>query len=173
MAKLNKPRGFAAATDEEKKRKGTFQPVRGLANKGVIQLPVIEIGNPPEDLDADEQSAWEIHAPILNKLNVITEADMTLVRELAILYARMNQATYEIKTHGLTYSTETGYRKNPAIEVYNSTHNLYMGICSEIGIGVRTRQRITSVGTTKEEQKQTAAGQALTAFLQGKPDINK
>ena len=163
-------RGPMAQSDEEKKRKGTYQPSRSLA--GTVQTDLIEIGEAPEDFTPNQKEHWNIHAVILNELKLVTAADMPLIREFAILGARLTEAAQGISDHGLVYENANGNpAKSPYIEIYNTTFDRYSSICSDFGMSPKGRQRIRAVTMTKEDEIKERSEISVANLLKNKPQI--
>ena len=163
-------RGPMAQSDEEKKRKGTYQRSRSLST--TVQTDLIIIGNAPEDFTPHQVEHWELHATILNELKIVTAADMPLIREFAILGARLNEAAQGINDQGLVFENAAGnMTKSPYIEIYNTTFDRYSAICQDFGMSPKGRQRIRAVTMTKEDEIKERSEISVANLLKNKPQI--
>lgn len=160
-------RGPMAQSDAERKRKGTFQPGRALEGNS-IEVDVIEIGSAPNDFTEVQVEQWNIHAKILNKLRIVTEADMPLIRQFAILGARLNECNIMLND-GAVFEHDSGPKKSPYVEIYNTTFDRYSGICNDFGMTPKGRQRIRPM--TKEEEIKEKSEGILQKFISNKPKI--
>lgn len=163
--------GFIAATDDEKKRKGTFQPIRSEDERGVLKLERYELCDPPHDFDKNEVESWQVHRDILNKIGLVSFADLPLVKEMCILHARLTICNAMMKIQGAYYENATNGNpmKHPLVEIYNSTLDRYLSLCGEFGMSPKSRNRIGMQGMTKKQEATETAGGVMTKFLQNKP----
>jgi P27 family predicted phage terminase small subunit len=161
-------RGPMAQSDAERKRKGTLQPSRALKGNS-IETDLIEIGAAPEDFTPTQVEQWDIHAKILNKLKGVTEADIPLIRQFAILGARMVEAN-EYLNESSIFDTDSGPKKHPYVEVYNTTFDRYSSICHDFGMSPKGRQRIRPL--TKEDEIKEKSEGILQKFISQKPKLN-
>lgn len=163
-------RGPMAQSDEEKKRKGTFQPVRALKGR-TVESELVEIGEPPIDFTEAQQRQWAIHATSLNKLRIVTEADMLKVREFAIVGAMMNKARIKVDIDGECCEIGGTLKKNPWFEIYLTAHDRYMKLCNELGLDIKSRQRMEPP-KTKEDETKEKSDNILSSLLSKKPQLN-
>jgi len=166
---MNK-QGPMAQSDEEKKRKGTHQPVRSEANRGVLKLEKMEMMGAPDDFSEEEKQSWDIHRDILNRIGLISFADLPLIRELCILHARMGVCNSQIKGQDAIYINQHGNPcKHPFVEIYSNTIGRYLELCSEFGMTPKARSRIGLEGKNKTQIAQEVAGNSFKSFLENKP----
>src|SRR5687768_14949720 len=107
-------RGPPAKPTAAKKREGTYRADRAPKNE-----PEPKVGVPPIPAslarDKDAKGCWDLLAPQLVDLGLLTEVDGTALEGLCQQYSKAVKADRAITRHGVVMKTEYGVRANPAV----------------------------------------------------------
>lgn len=122
-----KPKAVKEAQGNPGKRPiNLFEPAPGAADLA-----------PPEDLDAVGRACWERNAPKLERMGVLTEADVDLLMLYCDTYSQWRRATRALRRMA---PTNEEYRK-VAVTVEKARDQLrYMAV--EFGMSPSSRSRI-------------------------------
>lgn len=97
----------------------------------------------PDHLDAFGVEAWERIVPRLDALGVLTELDGEALSLYCETYSLARHAEAEIRTGGVTTTTDLGSLKtNPAVAVVSQARRLMAVILVEFGLTPSSRARV-------------------------------
>jgi len=97
---------------------------------------------------------WGEVAPILLKLDVLTELDKGSFEATALAYSLMRKASEELIADGFTVQSDRGSKKHPALSAYKINMEIFMKGCDRFGLDPQARQRMDISFPTKEKSQQ-------------------
>jgi P27 family predicted phage terminase small subunit len=115
----------------------------------------------PEHIDQDwrAKEAWDRLVPHLQASGVLAESDADALALYCSTYSRYRQALDEIRTSGVTTTTDMGSLKsNPAVAVAAQAERLMASMLDAFGLTPASRGRIRTDGDKAQD--------ALAAFLE-------
>lgn len=97
---------------------------------------------PPSWLDADGLAEWERVAPILSsERKVLTVADLATLASYCAAVGQVAAASRIIAAEGLTFMTDKGPRKHPAVAIQNGAMTQARLLAGELGLTPTSRSR--------------------------------
>ena len=117
--------------------------------------PVVEMPDPPEWMSSEGKKMWEKRAPMLQRLGLLTEADLESFTMLCQSYAEWVEAVKYIKKHGkyYTYTNKAGAKnqiERPANKLLDKAYQRYKSMCTEFGM---TPSSKSGIEIEKEQEK--------------------
>jgi P27 family predicted phage terminase small subunit len=113
----------------------------------------------PEYLDDWACEAWDRLVPHLEKAGILAESDGDALALYCSTYSRYRSALEEIRTSGVTTSTDLGSLKaNPAVAVAAQCERLMATMLDAFGLTPASRGRIRTDGDKAQD--------ALASFLE-------
>jgi P27 family predicted phage terminase small subunit len=117
-----------------------------------------DIRVPRGKLPKDGQALWRVIAPVLDRLGVLTEADLPALEMLCLHYSVTRLAWQSLNDDGLTVEsiveTEDEKRitikKNPAASIFRENSLAFKSYLAEFGLTPASRVRL-KVDTTEKE----------------------
>lgn len=132
--------GPAPKPSHLKVMQGTYRPDRAPKNE-----PKPEPSTPscPTWLHAEAKREWRRIVPHLEQLGLLAQIDRAALAAYCQLYARWWEAEREIKVHGLTQITETGYvAQRPEVGISANALKQMRAYLAEFGLTPSSRSRI-------------------------------
>ena len=97
---------------------------------------------PPAWLDKDGKSEWRRVAPILStERRVLTLADLATLASYCAAVGQVAGASRIIATEGMTFATDKGPRKHPAVTIRNDAMTQARLLAGELGLTPTSRSR--------------------------------
>ncbi len=109
----------------------------------------------PAHLDADARTEWDRLAPILLRMDVLTEADYIALSSLCQTYSTMVKAQEQLNKTGILFKTPSGYvQQSPLIGIVNSCMEKIIMLCREFGLtpSARVRVQTNQAEVVKEDE---------------------
>lgn len=75
------------------------------------------VPEPPDRLPEGARRYWEMLAPLLARVGLLTEADAASLADMAMCFYRLEQAEELLEREGLVVTTPRGLRKHPAAQL--------------------------------------------------------
>jgi P27 family predicted phage terminase small subunit len=129
-----------------KKVLGTARKDRTVANEPK-PLALVSL-DPPAHIQGEAASLWKRLAPILDRMGVLTEADVDAFEALCIAWADWKDALAAIAEDGAYYQTfsESGMmrRAHPALGVRNDAWRRVIAGMSEFGLTPASRTKVSA-----------------------------
>ena len=85
--------------------------------KPPIEVPAAEGIEPPGELPAGARRFWGVLAPVLQRVGLLTEADMPSLADLCMCLHRLQQAEQRIEADGLVVQGLHGPIQHPAVAI--------------------------------------------------------
>ena len=109
--------------------------------------PIIKIPPPPEWLNEHGANMWERLAPILERLGLLTEADIETFSAACSSWGVYRECQDFVNDEGLThkYKNKGGAInevERPQVKIGNKALDQYRAFCSEFGLSPASRTRI-------------------------------
>jgi phage terminase small subunit len=126
--------GRPRLSDEEKRRRHTFQPSRGEASLVHGRNRLSEPVPAPAELDEDARREWDLHMALLTQAGTISRSNLRALLTLAKVAAANERAYREAMKSGVLLRTKNGVRTNPAWDAFSNTAALYLRWCDKFGL---------------------------------------
>lgn len=131
----------------------TLQPCR--TNRAEPHLPITR-PLPPAHLSETARTAWAGFAPILERMQVLTEADAAALERLCEVYAETLTLQEIIKTEGRLYETTTRdgskmIRSHPAVAMLADADRRLAMYLQKFGLSPADRSRVSASGPDAPE----------------------
>ena len=128
-----------------KQRRGTYRPDK-TRHKNAPELPP-GWPAPPEDFTEKELAAWRRFQEMLEKTEVVSEADLAVLVALCRAQVRYDKATAELERDGLTFKTvnrsgEEMIRAHPAVRIAENAERAVRQFLCELGLTPASRPKV-------------------------------
>lgn len=102
----------------------------------------------PHDLTADEEEAWNLTVPELERTGVVGEKDFPIVLAFVQCFGRLQVAARHVKEEGMFLDSE---RRNPCISVAAEESRNLVRLASELGLSPTSEARIALKRRTDDD----------------------
>ncbi len=123
-----------------KKLQGTYRKDRAARNE--IE-PKKGCPDRPTGLDKIARERWDLLAPQLVELGVLTLVDGSVLEGFCRHYSRAVQADRAIDKHGMIVETPFGPKLNPAVRVSRESWTVLNQLGSKLGLSPADRARLS------------------------------
>ncbi|MGK9299605.1 phage terminase small subunit P27 family [Melissococcus plutonius] len=97
---------------------------------------------PPDYLGGTARYMWRRLVPLIKENPIVSELDKTMVESFCVNYQTMRLAYESIKEDGAIYTTESGMKKNPAVQVLDLASKNLRSIGAELGLTPASRAKL-------------------------------
>ncbi len=94
---------------------------------------------------------WEIVAPQLIQLQILTELDRGTFETTAMAYALLRKAGEQLVDDGFTITGDRGEKRHPALGAYKTNVEIFLKGCERFGLDPQARQRMDITIPKKEK----------------------
>ncbi|MGK9479598.1 phage terminase small subunit P27 family [Melissococcus plutonius] len=123
--------------EKEKLRKtGSQNPVKNEQEYLKIRTSA------PSQLPSEGKYLWTKIVKNLNLVDGLTKVDEPNLELFCANYALYRQALEEVKEHGVIFSTESGFKKNPAVGVMDTASKTMRSLSTALGFDYTFREKI-------------------------------
>lgn len=123
--------------------------------------------DPPEFLDDEARREWASKAPMLERLGLLTEADLDTLALYCQTFSRWKQAQRQLARLGMVVQTSTGVIQiNPWMSISNKAQSECQRLLIEFGCTPSSRSRVTVAkrpSATPDEKKERFFGRPRPA----------
>lgn len=116
----------------------------------------MELKNLPDEapsyLRGSARYIWRRIVPKIKTQEFVNELDRTMVETFCINYQMMREAYESIKKEGQSSKTNTGWKKNPALQVLDVSSKNLRSIGTELGLTPMGRAGILDIPVEEEKQ---------------------
>lgn len=128
--------------------------VRGNPGKRPINenepQPDMDLPTPPEGLSDHALKQWDIVAPQLHKMGVLSKIDATALEMYCVAYGNWREAQEKIRRYGPLVKAKSGFlQQSPYMQIANKSFEQMRSMLAEFGMTPSSRTRI-SVPTEKK-----------------------
>jgi len=118
--------------------------------------PVVSAPKPPSWMNADGKKMWKRQVPGLQRVGLLTEADLESFIVLCQSYGEWVEAEKDMKKNGkyCIYTNKAGAEneiERPVVRVADKAYARYKSMCTEFGITPASRTRI-EIKPAEQEQ---------------------
>lgn len=143
------PAAIAAAKGNPSRRRVVKDPAAegatGSALAGQVKIAGVA---PPTWLDGEARNIWDMHAPIMHQLKLLTDADINAFGRYCQNMASWIAARKDLLENGMTYEVTSAHgswiRKNPAFDQMHALEIDLQRAEDRFGMNPAERQRIFS-----------------------------
>ena len=126
---------------------GNPSKIKNLGQGEPKPAPVIETPKPPAWMNADGKKMWKRQAPGLQRIGLLTEADVESFIMLCQSFGEWVEAVKDIKQNGkyYVYTNKAGAEnevERPVVRVEDKAYARYKSMCTEFGVSPASRTRI-------------------------------
>jgi len=108
----------------------------------------------PDWLDKQAKETFEVLAPLLHKMNVVSESDKLALEMLCDAYSEYRIARKFIQENGSTYKCVTANgimnRTRPEVAIVNDSWKRVRSMMSEFGLTPSSRNKVSAIGKNEE-----------------------
>jgi len=120
--------------------------------------PITNQPDPPEWLNDPAKGMWQRLFPILQRINLITEADLESYTMLCQSYGKWVEHEKDIADNGdyYTYTNKAGAEnevERPAVKLAHKAYERYKSLCTEFGLTAASRARIETKGADDDVEE--------------------
>lgn len=110
--------------------------------KTTVAAPPANVLKMPSDLPPAGRKFWRAVIPRLLDLDLVSDLDRPALRDMAICYARLEEAEADVARRGLLIEGDRGPVKNPACQLAREYRRAFQAWAARFGLTTQDRKRI-------------------------------
>ena len=114
------------------------------------------IGEPPDWLDNSALEEWNRVAPDLESAGVCAPVENSMLAAYCLAVSHLRKAQAEVFRDGVTYMSEQGPKKHPAMTVIKDCQSTIRQFAAEFGMTPASRSKVSAKPKEKEENEYAA-----------------
>lgn len=146
-------RGRVPKSTEAHKADGTYRKHRHAKTEGID--PLKKLPAAPTWLGAAAKKVWAVEGKKLVDGRLLTLLDLNALAQYCETWALWRKAQGEIASGGLTYESEQGPRKHPAVQIFEAQSRALVTLQDRLGLNVVARVRARQSGGAGSPSEKT------------------